>query len=159
MYTTKVLQTTASLQTMASAEEILSILGTYAIGVLVVGVLIIIAWWKLFEKAGQAGWKSLIPFYSSYIMFKIAWKTGMFWTLVALAVLSSVVSALGLGVLGVLLAVICAIALMVIGILFNIKLAAAYGKGGGFAVGLIFLGTIFILILGFGKAEYVGPQK
>lgn len=38
------------------------------------------------------------------------------------------------------------------------KLAKAFGKGTGFGFGLLFLNTIFILILGFGDAEYIGPQ-
>ncbi len=28
--------------------------------------------WKLYHKAGQAGWKSLIPLYSDYMDFRIA---------------------------------------------------------------------------------------
>lgn len=28
--------------------------------------------WKVFEKAGKEGWKSLIPFYSSYCLYDIA---------------------------------------------------------------------------------------
>ncbi|MCD8169035.1 MAG: DUF5684 domain-containing protein, partial [Clostridiales bacterium] len=30
-------------------------------------------------KAGEAGWKSLIPFYNSYILYKLTWNTMMFW--------------------------------------------------------------------------------
>jgi hypothetical protein len=36
-------------------------------------------------------------------------------------------------------------------------LAKSFGKGTGFALGLIFLSVIFILILGFGDVRYVGP--
>ena len=45
-----------------------------------------IALWKVFEKAGEAGWKSLIPFYNLYSTFKIAWGKGwMFlWLIVPL---------------------------------------------------------------------------
>ena len=39
-----------------------------------------------------------------------------------------------------------------------IKLAHTFGKGGGFAAGLILLPPIFALILGFGSAEYEGPE-
>ena len=39
-------------------------------------------------------------------------------------------------------------------ILDAIQLAKVFGKGGGFAVGLIFLGLIFQAILAFGDAEY-----
>ena len=53
-----------------------------------------------------------------------------------------------------------AIAMGVVGIVlivkFNLRLAGSFGKGTGFAVGLILLSTIFFLILGFGKAEYAG---
>ena len=36
----------------------------------------------------------------------------------------------------------------------SIKLAPAFGKDIGFAIGLILLSPIFYCILGFGKAEY-----
>lgn len=28
---------------------------------LIICILLIVAWWKIFEKAGEAGWKSIIP--------------------------------------------------------------------------------------------------
>ena len=37
-----------------------------------VGILDIVAYWKLFEKAGEPGWKSLIPFYNLFVITKIA---------------------------------------------------------------------------------------
>ena len=38
-------------------------------------VLLIIGMWKVFEKAGVAGWKSLIPFYNIFVLItKIANK-------------------------------------------------------------------------------------
>lgn len=32
----------------------------------------IIANWRIFTKAGEAGWKSIIPIYGDYISYKIA---------------------------------------------------------------------------------------
>ena len=32
--------------------------------------------WVVFQKAGIAGWKSIIPIYNSYCLFKIAWGNG-----------------------------------------------------------------------------------
>lgn len=46
-------------------------LNYFLVGVMVT-VALIIAEWILFERAGQAGWKSLIPFYDSFIIHKIA---------------------------------------------------------------------------------------
>ncbi|MEI6647847.1 MAG: DUF5684 domain-containing protein [bacterium] len=43
---------------------------------------------------------------------------------------------------------------IVIAILAAIGLANKFGKGGGFAAGLIFLPFIFYPILAFGAAEY-----
>ena len=40
---------------------ILAVLGAYLAVVLAIAVLTVIAWWRLFSKAGQAGWKSVVP--------------------------------------------------------------------------------------------------
>jgi hypothetical protein len=42
-------------------------------------VLLIVAWWKLFEKAGEHGWAAIIPFYNTYVLYKISGKTKLFW--------------------------------------------------------------------------------
>lgn len=34
----------------------------------------IVAYWFLFEKAGEDGWKALVPFYNSYVLCKISKK-------------------------------------------------------------------------------------
>ena len=47
----------------------LAVLGVVA---LVVAILKIIAYWRLFSKAGEAGWKSIIPILDSYTETKIA---------------------------------------------------------------------------------------
>ena len=44
------------------------------------------------------------------------------------------------------------------GEMLNLKIAKAFGKGTGFAVGLILLPFIFQLILAFDKSEYVGVE-
>jgi signal peptidase I len=43
-----------------------------------------IGYWKLFEKANVAGWKSLIPFYSEYCVMKLVGKPG--WWIVYLLI-------------------------------------------------------------------------
>jgi hypothetical protein len=61
-------------------SEIVTALGAYFVLILVLVVLLIVAYWKMFTKAGVAGWKSLIPIYNVYIAFKIAWKDqSAFW--------------------------------------------------------------------------------
>jgi hypothetical protein len=37
-------------------------------------VFMYVCYWKIFVKAGQPGWASLVPFYNIYIWFKIIHK-------------------------------------------------------------------------------------
>ena len=104
---------------------------------LALAVLGIVAMWKIFEKAGEPGWAAIIPFYNLYVLFKITWGEG--WKFLFLLI---------------------PVANIVFAIITMVKLAKAFGKGGGFAVGLIFLGPIFYCILAFGQSQYLGvPQS
>ena len=65
---------------MYNSYSALNLLGgmLYTVILLVVAyfVLKIVANWKIFEKAGQPGWASIVPFYSNYIEFNIYWGNG-----------------------------------------------------------------------------------
>ena len=104
----------------------------------IIGILTIIANWKIFTKAGEAGWKCLIPIYNSVVLFKIAGISP--W--LVLVYLAGFIPYIG------------PLASLGITIYLMINLAKAFGKDGGFAVGLILLNTIFIMILAFGDAKY-----
>jgi len=129
-------------------------------GVLVIALLVlcIVAMWILFKKAGEPGWKSIIPFYNVYIWCKIVWDKNIFWIWLAISLGSFVATFIG-GEVGTFVQFACSIANLVISIILLIKTSFAYGRGAGTAVGLIFLTTIFTLILAFGSAKYVGPQN
>ena len=99
--------------------------------------------WKIFTKAGEAGWKSLIPVYNMVVLYKIIGLSP--WLL--LIYLTGIIPILGY------------IAILVLSVISMVKLGQAFGKGAGFIVGLVFLTPIFQMILGFGSAEYVGPQS
>ena len=139
------------------AAMVLAILGVYSAIVIVWYLLVVIAYWKVFSKAGEAGWKSLIPVYNVYIEFKLAWKnTNMFWIYLACALASAVLGQIS-GFVAILGAV-AGIVVLVITVLLNIRMAKAFGRGTGFAIGLLFLTPIFMMILGFGSSQYLGPQ-
>ena len=130
-------------------------LGIFAVLVSVaLYVLQIIGWWKIYTKAGEAGWKSLIPIYF-YILYKICWETKYFWYTLAAALLSGIFSGIG-GTICTLLSGLLSIAILVLTIMQNYKLAKAFGHGGGYTVGLIFIPWLFVLLLGFGSSEYQG---
>lgn len=126
-------------------------------------VLNIAATWRIFTKAGEGGWKSLIPIYNSYVLYDKVWSTVWFWvTLVLNAVVfytqpQAVAEGASMTALQMVGAV-CMVAGMVLYILLNYKTAKAFGKGIGYTLGLIFLQPIFLMILGFGSAQYQGPQ-
>ena len=46
---------------------------------------------------------------------------------------------------------------VLIPIFIAMDIATAFGKSALFAIGLVFLGPIFYMILGFGDARYTGP--
>ena len=134
-------------------------------------ILMFAAQWRLFTKAGEPGWKCLIPFYGAYTWCKIVWNEKIFFTMLGMGigtgVLSGIMAAMTANSRGgpgagativMLLAAALAIAALIIGIRMLIYTARAYGQSGAFAVGLFFLAPIFFCILGFGSSEYIGPM-
>ena len=107
--------TYADMTTFASAATLASLISTYSMIFVAFYVLIIVAQWKIFVKAGQEGWKAIIPV--------IGWIITL-----ALSIVSMV------------------------------KLGKAFNQSTAFIFGLLLLSPIFQMILGFGKAEYVGNQ-
>ncbi len=97
-------------------------------------ILMIAACWKIFTKAGQPGWASIIPIYNWYIICKIVGRPG-WWVILLLIPFVN----------------------FIIGIILCIDLAKSFGKGVGFGIGLVLLGVIFFPILAFGSAQYQGP--
>ena len=135
--------------------------GMYLIFAFVWWILQIIANWNIFTKAGEAGLKSLIPIYGDYVSYKIAWQTSYFWLNFILGILLSYVSNANLNesMFLSLIVILLKIALTVINIMYCVKLARAFGRGIGFAIGLILLQPIFLLILGFGSDQYYGADR
>lgn len=107
-------------------------IGAALIPALIIAVVTIIGLWKLFEKAGYDGWKAIIPFYNSYILTEMSGQNGLMFLIMFIPLVGPIIWA----------------------ILVATKLAPAFGKGTGFAIGLVLLTPIFYCILGFGNAQY-----
>lgn len=127
-----------------------AILGFVFLLVLAWVIVNIVANWKIFTKAGQPGWGSIIPFYSNYIECKIFWGNGwLFLAPIACGLLNF------LPLVGKLFAAI----VVVFGFMTSLKKAESFGEGFGFAFGLFLLAPIFNMILAFGGYQYRGvPQ-
>ena len=140
----------------------LALLGGFVIVAVIIAlvwvVLSIVANWKIFTKAGEEGWKAIIPYYNSFITFKIGGNTMYFWIWLAVTVVGYILSYIGGGFVGI-LASLCSLAAFVLMVLREYSLAKAFGKGIGFTVGLVLLNPIFRMILGFGSAEYQGVPE
>lgn len=128
-------------------------------------VIQVIANWRIFSKAGEKGWKSIIPFYNLYVQYKLVWTMDKFWKAMGLLAGSSLLGTIGSGMLenstGIaMLLLVVALVLTILYAIIDIKhlnrLARSFGYGTGFTVGLVLLNPIFILILGFGKCQYIG---
>ena len=101
---------------------------------LIFAIIGIAANWMIFTKAGEAGWKAIIPILNLYVLFKIVYGNGLKFLLLFVPILN-----------------------IILAFAYCIRLAQVFGKGTGFGVGLIFLGPIFEIILAFGDASYQGP--
>lgn len=145
-------------------------LGVGIVAVIAVAILSIIAIWKIFTKAGEKGWKALIPVYNLYVLFKICGAKGWFWALFVAYFVSPIVSVIA-GMTGnattnadgvitysnnIFPIIITCVTIfeVVVYIVANYKLAKAFKRGIGTTIGLIFLPNIFELILAFGSAKY-----
>ncbi len=101
----------------------------------VILIVLIVANWKLFAKAGQPGWASIIPIYNLVILLQIVGRPT--WWIAAI--------------------LFCPPVGLVFSVIMMVDLAKSFGKGGGFAAGLILLGFVFFPILAFGSSQYQGP--
>lgn len=127
---------------MTAGIALTSMLGTLLL-VLLIFIFSTIGMWKMFKKAGEAGWKSLIPIYNTIILFKISGLSPWFVLAYFLCAFIPFIGSLAVTALTVYL---------------FYKLSASFGHGAGYTVGLFFLAPIFYMILGFGSSQYIGQK-
>lgn len=134
---------------------------------LIIYLILVLFWivcmWIIFKKAGRKWRESIIPFWNSFVTFKIVWKPNRFWFLLIPWLVQWFVmwlfNGLGMGWSQVIniVSIICWLFALVWLILFVImlfKLAKKFGKSWRFGLWLLFLSPIFFWILAFWKAEY-----
>ena len=118
-----------------------AIIGMFWLIGLAIAIFMIITMWKVFTKAGKQGWYAIIPFLNTYTLCEIAGIKGWLGIVVPFAGIVPFVGSL---------------AVLAFGIYTQYCLAKVFGKDTGFAVGLVLLSPVFMAILGFGDAKYLG---
>lgn len=102
---------------------------------LAIAVFYIAAMWRIFSKAGKAGWLAIIPIVNFFVLLNIAGRSAWWFILFLIPVVDFIAAIIVLN-----------------------DLSKSFGRGIGTTLGLIFFSEIFIPILGYGSAQYVGPR-
>lgn len=97
-------------------------------------VLIVVSMWKIFTKAGKAGWASIIPIYNIIVLQEIIGKPA-WWVILYLIPGVNIVFA----------------------VWSTNLLSKSFGNSEGFTIGLLFLPFVFYPVLAFGSSSYHGP--
>ncbi len=162
--------------TTAQAATIGGIIGAVFGVVMMVAIIImviqIIACWKIFTKAGEKGWKALIPIYNQYILYKIVDMKEYFWGMLCLSFICSIIFTvngfnpntmteeqlqaydMAAHPMVIVASLVLIISSIIVAIINSNRTSKVFGHGKGFAVGLFFLRDIFLLILAFGNSKY-----
>ncbi|MBR3135333.1 hypothetical protein IKG54_02070 [Candidatus Saccharibacteria bacterium] len=148
----------------------------FAIIAVVWFILLIIGWWKMFEKAGEKGWKAIIPIYNYCIAYKIAgmspwWPVSVICAAIVVSVFFpttttqinnanfSSIQMTTPNVIGIILYAVVSIAAIVISIVWCFKVSKAFKRGIGTAILFIFFQNIMAMVIGFGSAKYDKSAK
>lgn len=143
--------------------------------VLLVVFVWLIAKWRVFQKMGFNGWKSVIPLYNKYLMFKgvygNGWKVLWVWLPIILMPVLGILTALtfnarrpsasATGILSVVMVAysIAWIIALIILIKLYIDLAHAFNQTTAFGIGLILVNPVFVILLGFSGYQYQDGAK
>lgn len=110
-------------------------LAIFLIG-LFIGLICIVCYWKIFEKAGKPGWACIIPIYSTIVMLEIVGKPWWYLFMFLIPIYGWII----------------------LPIMLTHDFSKSFGKDIGFTLGLLFLPFIFYPILAFSKdIRYIGP--
>lgn len=102
---------------------------------LIIAVLLIISWWKVFTKAGKPGWASLIPIYNTWVLFEIGGQKGAYSLFAFIPLVGPII-------------------VFVFEVLAYLEIAKRFGKDSVFGVLTIFFPYVTFPILAFSDATY-----
>jgi len=102
----------------------------------VIAIIMVISYWKIFKKAGKEGWEAIVPGYNIAILSSLAGITP-YAGFVVLGLLIPGINSLAI------------LALFALHVINSVKLAEAFGKDSGFMLGMILVPFIFYPMIAF----------
>ncbi|MFG6446402.1 DUF5684 domain-containing protein [Microbacterium sp. P07] len=121
-----------TLSRITDQAEFTALNGVSGVIGLVVYVIVVIALWRVFTKAGHAGWLAIIPIVNVFILVKIAGFSMWFGLLYLIPIVN-----------------------VIFHIIVSLRVGKAFGQGALFSILLLWLFSVIgFLILGFGSATY-----
>lgn len=112
---------------------IMAMMGAYMVFVTIISIVCIVSQWKIFKKAGESGVAAIVPFWNTAVLCKITWGQWYYMFLLFIPIVNTVIL-----------------------VITMLKLAKVFGKSTGFGIGMIFFSFIFMPILAFSSAQYIG---
>ena len=141
--------------------EMLSVISNYilfaSIFSLIIMILHIIGVWNVFKKAGEPGWKSIIPFYNTYILYKISWNPMWFWLVLLGGLIGAGLLSFATVTVCVILGALIELFTIIVRLVMYYRLCLSFGWGVGKYLLTILFAPIMFMVMGFGKSVYVGP--
>lgn len=121
-----------ALASITQQADVNALSTTYGVIGLIVYIITVIALWKVFTKAGHAGWLAIIPIVNLFVLTKIAGFS--YW--MGLLYLIPIVN-------------------VILHIIVALRVGKGFGKGAAFSIFLLWLFSfVGYLILGFGSDTY-----
>lgn len=119
----------------------------------------------VFKKMNIEAWKAIIPFYSTYLLFKQLWNSKMFWVETVTSLAGTAVLSAGLMMAStpetlntILILFAVSAVFFAVSLFINVKLlhklAKAFGHGAGYTLGFVCFSYIFFPIVGLGQDQY-----
>ena len=141
--------------------EMLSVISNYilifVIVSLIMTILHVIGIWNVFKKAGEPGWKSIIPFYNTYTLYKISWNPMWFWLVLLGGLIGAGLLSFATVTVCVILGALVELFAFVVRFVMYYRLCLSFGWGVGKYILTILFAPIMFMVMGFGKSVYVGP--
>jgi hypothetical protein len=155
------------MEILMQLESLFEILAAYVLIVVAIAAIGFLLWlfiaicrWIVFQKAGQAGWKSLIPIYDTFVQLRIIQRPQWWgYLIIGVSIIQVILTYIQDGDANntMSLQFMSSIATLV-SFVFSVRithgLSQSFGHGVGFTLGLLFLPFIFYPILAFGSSTY-----